>query len=126
VYTACQAQALTLTSSPDFDGLPPDRYLAPVRILPISASRGCYWGRCAFCNVRYGELCHFSERRADQVAEEMIALSVKYDTRHFSLAGQALSPRMLRHLSARLIEAGCGLNWTCLAFRERRRKARVR
>ena len=40
---------------PDFDGLPLDLYLAPSRVLPIWASRGCYWGRCAFCNVGYGE-----------------------------------------------------------------------
>jgi radical SAM superfamily enzyme YgiQ (UPF0313 family) len=26
-----------------------DRYLAPVRVLPYSTSRGCYWKKCAFC-----------------------------------------------------------------------------
>jgi len=36
---------------PDFDGLPLDRYLAPLRVLPVAASHGCYWGRCAFCNI---------------------------------------------------------------------------
>jgi anaerobic magnesium-protoporphyrin IX monomethyl ester cyclase len=32
---------------PDFDGLPLDLYLSPVRVLPVSASRGCYWGPSA-------------------------------------------------------------------------------
>ena len=101
--------------NPDFDGLPLDLYLAPERVLPVSASRGCYWGRCAFCNVGYGESCAFSERRAEQVADEMIGLSERYDTRRFFFADEALSPRMLKRLSARLIEAGARLDWTCCA-----------
>lgn len=100
---------------PDFDGLPLDLYLAPVRVLPVSASRGCYWGRCAFCNVGYGESCHFSERRAEQVAEEMLSLADAYSTRHLFFADEALSPRMLKRLSARLIEADAHLYWTCCA-----------
>jgi anaerobic magnesium-protoporphyrin IX monomethyl ester cyclase len=49
---------------PDFSGLPLDLYLAPELVLPVWASRGCYWGRCAFCNVGYGESCHLRRRSA--------------------------------------------------------------
>jgi anaerobic magnesium-protoporphyrin IX monomethyl ester cyclase len=38
---------------PDFDGIPFDSYLAPDLVLPVWASRGCYWGRCAFCNEAF-------------------------------------------------------------------------
>jgi anaerobic magnesium-protoporphyrin IX monomethyl ester cyclase len=100
---------------PDFGGLPLDLYLAPVRVLPVSASRGCYWGRCAFCNVGYGESCHFSEQRAEQVAEEMLRLAEAYGSRHFFFADEALSPRMLKRLSAHLIEADAHLDWACCA-----------
>jgi len=100
---------------PDFGGLPLDRYLAPVRVLPIAASRGCYWARCAFCNVGYGESLHFSEKRAQRVAEEMMTLAKRYNTRYFFFADEALSPRMLKLLSAQLIVSGVGLNWTCCA-----------
>jgi len=34
---------------PDYDLFPLDAYLAPGRILPYSASSGCYWNRCSFC-----------------------------------------------------------------------------
>lgn len=33
----------------DYADMPWDRYIAPGPILPYSASRGCYWNRCAFC-----------------------------------------------------------------------------
>ncbi|MEC4676882.1 MAG: radical SAM protein [Nitrospirota bacterium] len=36
-------------SRPDYGLLPLDDYLAPGRILPYSASSGCYWNKCSFC-----------------------------------------------------------------------------
>jgi radical SAM superfamily enzyme YgiQ (UPF0313 family) len=100
---------------PDFDGLPLDRYLAPARVLPVWASRGCYWGRCAFCNVGYGESKRFAEQCVERVAREMITLAERYQTRHFFFADEALSPRMLKSLSATLIQAGADLDWCCCA-----------
>jgi len=35
---------------PDFDGLPLDKYLSPELVLPYDPTRGCYWGKCAFCH----------------------------------------------------------------------------
>ena len=35
---------------PDFDGLPLERYFIPTPVLPYLATRGCYWGRCEFCD----------------------------------------------------------------------------
>jgi anaerobic magnesium-protoporphyrin IX monomethyl ester cyclase len=46
VYTEKTA-ALPL---PDFEGLPLDHYFVPERIIPYLATRGCYWGRCTFCD----------------------------------------------------------------------------
>ena len=100
---------------PDFDGLPLDSYLAPARVLPVWASRGCYWGRCAFCNVGYGESKRFREQCAERVGEQMIALSRRYNTRHFFFADEALSPRLLKGLSRHLIRAGVDLDWACCA-----------
>jgi len=37
---------------PYYDCFPMDDYLSPVRILPFSASSGCYWSRCSFCPER--------------------------------------------------------------------------
>ncbi|MDP6730617.1 MAG: B12-binding domain-containing radical SAM protein, partial [SAR324 cluster bacterium] len=35
---------------PDFEGLPLEKYFVPKLILPYLATRGCYWGRCTFCD----------------------------------------------------------------------------
>jgi anaerobic magnesium-protoporphyrin IX monomethyl ester cyclase len=102
---------------PDFDGMPTDLYLAPDLVLPVWASRGCYWGRCAFCNVGYGESKHFDELQAERVAEEMVALSEAYGANDFFFVDEALSPRMLKALSSQLVDMGTSFNWaTCVRF----------
>jgi anaerobic magnesium-protoporphyrin IX monomethyl ester cyclase len=102
---------------PDFDGLPLDLYFTPSLVLPVWASRGCYWGRCAFCNVGYGESKHFDELQAERVVDEMTTLSKAYGTTDFFFADEALTPRMLRALSSLLVERGTSFNWaTCARF----------
>jgi anaerobic magnesium-protoporphyrin IX monomethyl ester cyclase len=103
----------------DYDGLPLDAYLTPERILPIEAGRGCYWGRCAFCNLGYGQSRRHVARRGEAVAEEMSSLATRHGARHFFFVDEALSPRLLRSLSAALRERDADVHWTaCVRFEE--------
>lgn len=102
---------------PDFDGLPLDRYLAPEPVLPLLTARGCYYGKCAFCNVGYGEPEAFSQLRAEQLAEQMLALREKYGVRHIFLSDEAITPRNLRGLAPLLEAQGSPVHWGgCLRF----------
>jgi anaerobic magnesium-protoporphyrin IX monomethyl ester cyclase len=102
---------------PDFDGLPLDRYLAPRLVLPLLTARGCYYGRCAFCNVGYGEPEAFSQLKAEQLAEQMMTLQAQYGARHIFFADEAISPRNLRNLSSILENEGSPLHWGgCVRF----------
>lgn len=96
---------------PDFDGLPLDRYLAPRLVLPLLTARGCYFGKCAFCNVGYGEPDTFSQLRAEHLADQMQALHERYGTRHIFFSDEAVTPRNLKHLSTILIERNLSINW---------------
>ena len=102
---------------PDFDGLPLQRYLAPRLVLPLLTARGCYYGKCAFCNVGYGEPEAFSQLKAEQIAEQVLALHQKYGTRHIFFADEAIAPRNLHHLSPLLEQAGQPVQWGgCVRF----------
>ena len=104
-------------SLPDFDGLPLDRYLAPELALPLLTARGCYFGKCAFCNVGYGEPESFSLLRAQQLAEQMLALHEKYDVRHIFFSDEAVTPRNLRDLSKIMRDRPETLHWGgCVRF----------
>lgn len=96
---------------PDFDGLCLDRYLAPQLVLPLLTARGCYFGKCAFCNVGYGESESFSQLPAEQLVDQMMALREKYGVRHIFFADEAITPRNLRHMSPLLESLGTPVHW---------------
>ena len=102
---------------PDFSDLPLDRYLAPRLALPLLTARGCYFGKCAFCNVGYGEAESFSQLRAQALADQMLALHEKYGVKHIFFSDEAVTPRNLRDLSQILQEAGSPVTWGgCVRF----------
>jgi len=102
---------------PDFSDLPLDRYLAPRLALPLLTARGCYFGKCAFCNVGYGEAESFSQLRAQTLADQMLALHKKYGVKHIFFSDEAVTPRNLRDLSKILQAEGSPVTWGgCVRF----------
>lgn len=102
---------------PDFDGLPLERYLAPKLVLPLLTARGCYHGKCAFCNVGYGGPTGFCQLGAEQVVEQMLALEAKYGVRHIFFADEAITPRNLRGMSSLLGDQDAPVHWGgCVRF----------
>jgi anaerobic magnesium-protoporphyrin IX monomethyl ester cyclase len=95
---------------PDFDGLPLDRYLAPELTLPLMTARGCYFGKCAFCNVGYGEP-EFSLMRTEMLASQMMDMRRRYGVRQIFFSDEALTPRTLRELSQIMARDGTPLLW---------------
>jgi anaerobic magnesium-protoporphyrin IX monomethyl ester cyclase len=102
---------------PDFDDLPLERYLVPLPVLPMLSAHGCYHGKCGFCNVGYGGPGTFSQLDADLVVEQMLRLHAKYGARHIFFADEAMTPRNLKVMSARLAEVGSPVHWCgCVRF----------
>ena len=102
---------------PDFDGLLLDRYLAPELALPLLTARGCYFGKCAFCNVGYGEPETFSQLRAQHLMDQMMALHEKYGVRHIFFSDEAITPRNLRDLAPIAQKMDAPIHWGgCVRF----------
>ncbi|MCT7354338.1 B12-binding domain-containing radical SAM protein [Streptomyces sp. 15-116A] len=88
--------------TPDFDGLPLDRYFAPGPVLPLQASRSCAWD-CAFCSIPFASN-KFRIRRPDQVVHDMATLAEKHGTDTFMFVDEILTLTSLRGVSRELIE----------------------
>jgi radical SAM superfamily enzyme YgiQ (UPF0313 family) len=111
-----KASAIDLDPTPDFDGLPLDRYLAPDLVLPLMVAYGCYHGKCAFCSVGYGEP-HYYQLEAEKLVAQMNTLRTKYNTRHIFFADEAMTPRNLRVMAAAMEAQGSPLHWSgCARF----------
>jgi radical SAM superfamily enzyme YgiQ (UPF0313 family) len=97
---------------PDFDGLPLDKYFLPERILPYLATRGCYWGRCEFCDHGEGYTAGYRTKKIDEVIEEIRGLRDKYQTRHFHFTDESYPPALFRKLTRKLVESNMDIAWT--------------
>ncbi len=98
---------------PDFDDLPLDLYLSPELVLPLAATRGCYWGKCVFCTLFTVIGPGYRGRTLDQTVEDMRVLGERHGARHFYLAIEDLPPNMARALPDKILEAGLDVEWWC-------------
>jgi len=110
VYT----EKTTALPLPDFDGLPLDAYFVPVRILPYLATRGCYWGRCTFCDHGQGYFDQYRGKPAHDVVREIKALKEKYQAEHFLFSDESYPPALLKKVTQLLIEEQVNIKWTTL------------
>ncbi len=97
--------------TPDFDGLPLDKYFSPELVLPLAATRGCYWGKCVFCTLYTVIGPGYRGRTTEQTVEDMRLLSEKYRTKHFYLAIEDLPPNMAKALPRAILNAGLDVTW---------------
>lgn len=104
--------------APDFDGLPLDRYLAPARSLPLYSCRGCYWGKCAFCNIHVG-YARFRPRKPELVISDMIELKQRYGAEIINLVDEATPLASLSAIADGLTAEGLDVDWTTHARFER-------
>ncbi|GJL79692.1 MAG: hypothetical protein NPINA01_26810 [Nitrospinaceae bacterium] len=107
-----RSEDLSQLPPPDFDGIPLDKYFVPELILPYLATRGCYWGRCTFCDHFQGYVEGFRTKQVDQIVEEIEHLKKKYQTRFFHFTDESYPPALFRKLSRQLIEKKSDIVWT--------------
>lgn len=97
---------------PDFDGLPLEKYFVPTKILPYLATRGCYWGRCEFCDHGEGYTAGYRSKKIQDILGEIKHLRDKYGAQHFHFTDESYPPALFRKLARGLIDSKMGITWT--------------
>ncbi|MDP1767948.1 MAG: radical SAM protein [Nitrospirota bacterium] len=110
VYT----EKTTALPLPDFEGLPLEKYFVPELIIPYLATRGCYWGRCTFCDHGQGYFDQYRGVPAQQVVEQIKTLRDKYNCRHFLFSDESYPPALFKKVSQLLVDQNVGIKWTTL------------
>ncbi len=94
------------SSAPDFHDLPVEDYLSPGKVLPYSASSGCYWHKCSFCPEK-AEGGSYIALPLKKVRDELDALAGIIRPALLHLLDNAMSPALMRSL----VENPPGLSW---------------
>ncbi|MEW6719356.1 MAG: radical SAM protein [Thermodesulfobacteriota bacterium] len=85
-------------------------YLSPEPVLPVASSRGCWWGKCAFCPEAVAPVHPFRAADADAFPALLRELSLRYGVSRFHLTDNAIPPAVLRSMAARK-ELLRGIRW---------------
>jgi hypothetical protein len=106
------AEDLAELPPPDFDGLPLSKYFVPTNILPYLATRGCYWGRCEFCDHGEGYTAGYRSKKIQDVLADIKYLRDKYGVQFFHFTDESYPPALFRKLARGLVESQMGIFWT--------------
>lgn len=104
---------LSILPAPDFRGLPLERYLSPELVLPYDPTRGCYWGKCAFCHYGLADAgtARYRERDAEQVVDHLRDLSGEHGCGIFYLSEDTLAPAMATKIGRAVSRARLKIKW---------------
>ncbi|WP_281930866.1 B12-binding domain-containing radical SAM protein [Roseibium album] len=98
---------------PDFTDLSLNDYLSPSPVITLDVTRGCYWGKCAFCSYGVSEkiLKAYRERSVASIINNIRGLKEKWGARSFLFSVDVLAPSFVKKLSEKLIEADLDIIW---------------
>lgn len=87
----------------DFDSLDFSLYFSPETVIPMQLSKGCYWGKCTFCDYYHGQQCYDTKKIPD-VIDEIKYFINKYSVRHFLFIDEAIPPKYYDKLADAILE----------------------
>lgn len=98
---------------PDFSDLDLGAYLLPKPVIPYAISRGCYWGRCVFCQNRYGDnrMRRYQTVPVDKAVAEIAELAERYQTNQVNFSNDVIDPAYLKRFSEAVLAAGRKFFW---------------
>lgn len=100
---------------PDYTVFHMDRYLFPAGKPEVffRLSKGCSWHRCSFCRTELA-MCRDHRQAPYPFVYESLLKVIEETGRHrFHFTCENADPRLLEHLSKRLLEDGISIEWRC-------------
>jgi len=110
---------------PDLNHLPPPDYQDYFKelknlsspptlsvVLPVEASRGCWWGKCTFCNLNI-QWSGYRSKKWQRTVKEIAYLSRRYQVLDFAFMDNSLPPKDAVRIFRGLAELGLDLRFFC-------------
>lgn len=110
--------------APDFDGLDLKRYEKSrdekALYATYETSRGCYWGRCAFCVSHPLPKQRYREKDPRIIADDIALMIRRYGIKRLAISNAVLSPGQMRAMSQALLKRRIKISWKCFAYFDER------
>jgi len=112
------------TGTPTWDGLPLDQYVSVLDMLnpmhrlwsdgrwnKLAVAHGCYWRKCAFCDVKLDYISRFESLPAKTLADRIEAAIAETGQTGFHFTDEAAPPAALKALAAELRRRKLAISW---------------
>ncbi len=103
---------------PCFDGYDFSKYFSADIVMPVQLSKGCYWGKCTFCDFYTGQQC-YDTKSVSRAVDEVEFLIEKYGFRHFAFVDEAVPPAYYNRFALELIKRNVKINFYSFARLEK-------
>ncbi len=111
---SCRKIDMNSLAYADFSDYDMSLYLTPDPTFPIQLSKGCYWGKCSFCDYPYGQQ-NYSPKNIEHVIEEIKHLNKTYGATKFMFVDEAVPPKFYNQLALAIIKEGLKINFYSFA-----------
>ncbi|EST20702.1 B12-binding domain-containing radical SAM protein [Streptomyces roseochromogenus] len=97
-----------------------DRLADPT--LAITQARGCYWGKCDYCDFieLYDGSPPFRGRQPNNFVDEIQELVEKFGVQRFKFITESIPPAFARRMSQAITDRGLNISWNSFAMVDRR------
>lgn len=96
---------------PDYDGLDLGRYLSPEPVLLVPSTRGCYYGKCTFCDVSRNTRRVYRPVARNAFVESIASLHRQHGARRFFICDDAVPLGNMRALAQLVQEELPDVTW---------------
>lgn len=117
------APEITLLA-PDYSGLDLNRYISVAEMpnklhsiwsdgtwLKLQLAQGCYWHKCAFCDVTLDYIGNYKAASAVEIVDVMEKLIKSTGKTGFHFVDEALPPALIRNLCNELLKRKLSVTW---------------
>ncbi len=121
---ACTDYRQGQVGTPDYSGLPLDRYLSAIEITnpmhslwsdgrwnKLTMAHGCYWGKCTFCDISLPYISDYEPLTAAMIADRMEQLIAQTGTTGFHFVDEAAPPALMRALALEILSRKMVVSW---------------
>ncbi len=111
---SCEKIDMDSLAYPDFSDYDLIDYFTPDPTFPIQLSKGCYWGKCNFCDYAYGQQ-GYSPKHIGRIIKEIKHYIKTYRASKFIFVDEAIPPKFYNLLATAIIEADLKINFYSFA-----------
>lgn len=111
---SCEKIDMDELAYPDFSDYDMTKYFTPDPTFPIQLSKGCYWGKCSFCDYAYGQQ-GYRPKHIGRIIKEIKHYISTYRASKFIFVDEAIPPKFYELLATAIIEAGLKINFYSFA-----------